>query len=193
MRSPTRPTPLKLGEILALALESHGEVLKVLYTLFGEEVLIEVLERTDEVASERSTETTLPPHLRKCFMEDRRVSDQLNGPPDWSALLEKRVVAIGLPAVLGFYIWAYPPYRMWIESDLDLNLILNQVDAHDALPDSSQTLVADDWVNRADSWLSAIGLPEKIHQQVHRAAHPIWIRFRSRLLSHIGARRMSSL
>lgn len=86
-RSSSNPAVLKLGEILGLALEAHGECLKALYVLFGEEVLIEILERTDEVATERSGGASLSQRLQRCFMEDRRVADRIHGEPDWPPLI----------------------------------------------------------------------------------------------------------
>lgn len=207
-RSSSNPAILKLGEILGLVLEAHGECLKALYVLFGEEVLIEILERTDEVATERSGGACLSQRLRQCFMEDRRVADRIHGEPDWPLLLERRVQSLSLPAVLEFYVWAYPPYRLWIESDLNLNWILRcaeQIEdpgsdesggsGHPAISIRAQAenLVVEDWTARAESWISSLGLPEKIHGQVMRLTQPVWVRFRARVLSQAGGRRMSSV
>ncbi|MGZ3688923.1 MAG: hypothetical protein ACXVBW_11515, partial [Bdellovibrionota bacterium] len=100
------------------------------------------------------------------------------------AQLESAVHEFKLPAVLEFHLWAYPHYRAFIESPLDLNSrILGPGN------DAGLALV-DEAVAQAEAWVKKLPLPPEASAHASRAAHVPWLRFRTTVLKRIGKRPM---
>ncbi|NDD91763.1 hypothetical protein EBZ37_06735, partial [bacterium] len=105
---------MKLAEFLAEILQAHGQVLLRLAALLGEEELLELLEQVEEI--DRSGENAWEHQTRA-----RLVSSPGDTAQDGLAIIQSSVLEMNLPSFLEFYVWAYPHYRAFIESGIDLS------------------------------------------------------------------------
>lgn len=169
---------MRLVEFLTAILEAHAETLKRLAALFGEENLVQLL----EMAGDENDEAPPPPELKSIELFEE--------PSPFSATdstyteLEGSVRELNLPAVLEFHLWAYPHYRAFIESPLDLNSRIPGPGG-----DAGIALV-NEAVEQADTWVRELPMSDVVRDQACRAAHVPWLRFRTQVLKRIGKRPM---
>jgi hypothetical protein len=167
---------MRLVEFLTFLLEAHAHTLHRLAALFGEEILVHMLEESGDRIAE---DMALPKFKAEWFEEAR--SDGFSSP---YAELEGAVRDLKLPAMLEFHLWAYPFYRAFIESGLEL-------DARVPGPggDVGMALV-DEAVDQAEAWVKQLPIAPEFALQAQRAAHMPWLRFRTHVLKRIGKRPM---
>lgn len=166
---------MRLVDFLVLLLEAHSETLKRLAAFFGEERFLEMLESLEEQVN-----PALSP-AATCFSA---INGSLNGPRSPYQELEGAVREMALPEVLEFHLWAYPYYRAYIESDMDLGSALKGAD------EGAQIAIVDDAIRYAREWVHQLPIPPAISQQAEAAAGVPWIRFRTSTLKKMGMRPM---
>jgi len=171
---------VRLIDFLICILRAHAGTLQRLAALHGEEQLLELLEASgDELDSK--------PRPPNPIWFGRPAQRGMVTMASAYAELEHAVHEFGLAATLEFHLWAYPHYRAFIESPLDLNspIIGNG-------PETAVTLV-DEAVAQAKDWIKKLPIPPELAQQTESAAHVAWVRFRTDVLQRIGRRRLGSV
>lgn len=165
---------MRLAEFLVSILQAHAQTLQRLAALFGEEELIEIIENAGDL---------FPSELKPEWVES--LDPPASGAPSASSAyseLEGSVQELNLSPILEFYLWAYPTYRSFIESELDLNARIR----------GSGTPIGVDMVDtaveQAEHWIRHLRLPAAQSQLATRAAHVPWLRFRTEVLKRIGRR-----
>ena len=166
---------MTLLDFLILILDAHAQSLKRLAALFGEALLIEILENSDETGNENSPLMLLDPTW---FDENAAL-----GMASY-AQLEGAVREFDIPETLEFYLWAYPMYRAFIESPLELGTRL-----------SNRTVLslADRAVSEADLWMKNLRIAPEFRKQAESAAQVPWIRFRTDFLKRSGLRPIGAI
>jgi hypothetical protein len=164
---------VRLVDFLITLLEAQAQTLQRLAALFGEDLLMEMLENAPEYEEK-------PEVHAKGFIPS----------PDTSANyaeLEGAVREFSLPAVLQFHLWAYPHYRAFIESELELS---DRVD-----PKNPEAVVglADEAIRQAEVWLKNLPIAPEFFKQAHSAAQLPWIKFRAQLLKKAGQRPLGAV
>lgn len=169
---------MRLVEFLIYLLEAHAETLKRLAALFGEENLIQLLEMAgdeDEDPAASKGAGTVPVSMFEA------PSPFTSTPAPYSEL-EGAVQEMNLPSVLEFHLWAYPHYRAFIESALDLNSRIPGPGG-----DVGAVLV-DEAIAQAEAWVRSLPMNPAVLDQASRAAHVPWLKFRTTVLKRIGRR-----
>jgi hypothetical protein len=167
---------VRLVDFLVLLLEGHAETLKRLAAFFGEDRFLEMLESSD------ADEPELP-KLDDKLVPFEAIGNRLPaGARSPYVELEGAVREFGLPAVLEFHLWAYPYYRAFIESDLDLGSFLQEGN-----PEAGVAL-ADEAIRQAKEWVRKLPIPPAVSLQAEAAAAVPWIRFRTSALRKMGLR-----
>src|SRR5437899_1226581 len=113
---------MRLAEFLVLLLEAHAETLRQLAALLGEDNLVALLEMAGD--SEEPARRPGPPQDHELFGElDPTIFEKPSAAsgPDPYQEIEGAVHGFQLPATLEFHLWAYPPYRWFIESPVGLD------------------------------------------------------------------------
>jgi hypothetical protein len=174
---------MRLVDFLILVLEAHGRTLQRLAALFGEEPLLELL----ELAGENTSEDEACPALGARWF----TAPSTGGSPGAAyAELESSVHDLSLAAQLEFHVWAYPHYRAFIESPLELGARL--ASGGQASEDPA-TAVIDEAVARARDWLKKLPIPPELWNQAESAASVSWVRFRTEALKKAGRRPLGAL
>jgi hypothetical protein len=175
---------VRLVDFLILLLSAHAETLKRLAAFFGEENLVNLL----EVAGEE-TEGALPPTK---VARERAPIIWIDEPTPRSnacayAELEGNVREFDLPEVLEFHLWAYPPYRTYIESAVNLGASLP--------PGGGETGVAlvEEACHQAEEWVRTLGIPPAVAPAAYKAAQVPWLRFRTEALKKMGRRPLGAV
>ena len=171
---------MTLSSFLIEILKTQAITLQHLAAFFGEEVLFELLELSAEKHDEE-------PDLNPEFELDLNWF-YLPTPPfsQGYAEIEGAVLELKLPEVLEFHLWAYPFYRKFVESPLDLKMNINKdCGAIEALVEEA--------VYESQLWTKRLSLPSPISQHVERIVQTPWIRFRSEVLKKSGKRPFQSL
>jgi hypothetical protein len=173
---------MRLVEFLIQLLEAQAETLKRLAALLGEENLVLLLEMAgdEESGKENGEPATAPQH---------EIPIPLFGPPqppfasrDPYTELEGAVREMDLPATLNFHLWAYPPYRAFIESPLDLNSRLPGPGGE------AGAALVEEAMAQAEAWVRRLPISPLVYEQASRAAHVPWIKFRAAVLKRVGRR-----
>jgi hypothetical protein len=179
---------MRLVEFLTYLLEAQAETLKRLAAFFGEDVFLEMLENSGD-------EIPIPTLDRKLVPFESLSDHSSLGSRSPYMELEGAVHEFGLPAVFEFHLWAYPYYRAFIESDLDLNSTIATTHGGFgglATVDSSTQLI-DEAVFQAKEWIKKLHIPPSIAVPAEAAAQLPWIRFRTQVLKRIGKRPMGAV
>lgn len=173
---------VRLVEFVIAVLEAHGEALKRLAALFGEENLIQLLEMAGD-RDERPQLATIPAEIMKELLDfAKKQGPGLSLSANTYAEIEGSVRELNLPAILEFHLWTYPLYRAFIESPLELNLKIPGPGGN------TGTALVDDAIAHADAWVRALPMSELVKDQAARAAQVPWLRFRTTILKRIGRR-----
>lgn len=167
---------MRLVDLLILLLEAHAQTLHRLAALLGEEILVQMLEESSDAIAARMA----APKFRADWFEIAQGSDR-DSP---YAELEGAVAEHKLPATLEPYLWAYPHYRTFIESGLELDCRIPGPGGDTGI------LLVDEAVDQAEAWLGLLPIPPELALQAQRAAHMPWLRFRTQALKRIGKRPM---
>jgi hypothetical protein len=168
---------VRLVEFLIYLLEAHAQTLHRLAALFGEDLLLHMLEESGD----RMADEAAPPRFRPEWFEPPAPGGSHSSP---YAELEGAVHELKLPAVLEFHLWAYPHYRSLIESGLEL-------DARIPGPGGDVGVeLVDEAVEQAEAWVKRLPIAQDFALQAQRAAHVPWLRFRTQVLKRIGKRPM---
>ncbi len=184
---------MRLAEFLSQILATHGEVLLRLAALLGEEELLELLEKAEELHPTDTAHDADDPQGLKEFarwetwLKERLVASPGESAPQAMAEIQSTVSSLDLPEVLEFYVWAYPAYRAYVETSLGLALRIPKQGPTGA-PSESGLQLTEDAVARAKSWFRRLPLPPQIAATAERAAEVPWLRFRSEVLKRVGRR-----
>jgi hypothetical protein len=170
---------VRLVEFLIHLLQTQALTLQRLAAFFGEDALLEMLEIAGE--SEEKNPSSFKMN-QNWFAQPQPIP-----PSSPYTELEGAVREMNLPAVLEFHLWAYPFYRVLIESSLNLNSRIkgdeNQVP--EALIEES--------VSQAKAWIRKLPIRPELSAQAERAALIPWLRFRTLVLKKIGKRPIASV
>lgn len=164
---------MKLVEFLICLLDAQAQTLQRLAALFGEDAFIEILESQEA--------PSLPPSLHSL----NPAWFEASGPTGYSssyAELEGAVRDFRLSEVLEFHLWAYPHYRAFIESSIDLTSKIIGPGT-----DTGVVLV-DEAVAQAQDWVRKLPIHPSMSRQAELAAHVPWLKFRAQILKRIGKR-----
>jgi hypothetical protein len=176
---------VRLAEFLAQILATHGEVLLRLAALIGEEELLELLEKAEEL---HPADDTLDEFERwDAWLKERLVTSPGESAPQAMAEIQSTVSSLDLPEVLEFYVWAYPGYRAYVETSAGLAMRIPRQGPTGA-PSESGLQLTEDAVSRAKAWFRRLPLPPQIVATAERAAEVPWLRFRSEVLKRVGRR-----
>jgi hypothetical protein len=168
---------MKLADYLIQILRAHAMVLERVSALLGEDDWIEILEGIDE---------DLLQQLKKpdpaLISADRLLAPNTpDQSPPWM-MIEGHVREFGLAARLEFYLWSYPYYRVWIESELDLH---------------SEILRPEEWITEAiafeTQWLRLLPIRPQDFLRVEQAVHAVHLKLRASTLERAGVPRLRSL
>ena len=180
---------MRLVDFLVLLLGAQAEALKRLAAFFGEEVLVAMLEDAGESFDDR----------RLAGLEPAKYASTSAGKIAWTppqtphtnanaySELEGTVRELALPEVLEFHLWAYPHYRAFIESAIDLDARLP------AGGGESGTFLIDEAVAAADAWTKELPIPPAVSAAAFKAAQVPWIRFRTEALKKMGRRPLGAV
>ena len=173
---------VRLVEFLILLLEAHAQTLQRLAALYGEDVFLEILESAGEEPEAAPSQSKVNP----IWFGKSNVRG-VQGAASAYAELEAAVHDLKLPAMLEFHLWAYPHYRAFIESPLDLNSTIQGTG-----PETAAALV-EEAVSQAQVWVKKLHIPPEFSRQTESAAQLPWIRFRTTVLRRVGKRPMGTI
>ncbi len=176
---------MRLVDFLVLLLSAHADTLKRLAAFFGEENLIEMLEESGETISEALPPTQVAGQSGAEILWIDAGGSHTNA--NAYAELEGTVRELGLPEPLAFHLWAYPHYRKFIESSVDLNARLAPNSGEKAL-----TLI-EEACDQAEAWAKALPIPAAVSGAALKAAQIPWVRFRTESLKKIGRRPLGAV
>jgi hypothetical protein len=171
---------MRLVDFLILLLQAHAETLKRLAAFFGEEEFFEMLEDSGETIDRALPPTKYAGAAGASIIWIDTPSPHSNA--NAYAELEGTVAELGLPATLAFHLWAYPHYREFIESALDLNSRMP------AGGGESGPALIEEACAQADAWVRALPIPGAVAMAAYKAAQVPWLRFRTEALKKMGRR-----
>lgn len=119
---------MRLAEFLAEILTAHGQVLLRLAALIGEERLLDLLERAEELYPLADEDVETFSRWEK-WLRSMLVESPGDTPSHAMAEIQSAVNALNLPEVLEFYVWAYPTYRSYIETGIKLSMRIPRLSA----------------------------------------------------------------
>ena len=175
---------MRLVEFLVYLLQAHGQTLGRLAAFFGEERFIEMLEEAGEELGEGQSGAMSPSKFAHASGAEVRWLDPSHSGTNANAYteLEGAIRDMNLPSVLEFHLWAYPHYREFIESSLELNARIKGPGYE------SGAALVDEACQYAEAWVKRLHIPPTIAPQAERAAQIPWLRFRAEVLKRIGKR-----
>ncbi len=165
---------MRLVDFLKLLLEAHAETLKRLAAMVGEDNLLALLEQAGEREQPIELSKTRPLWIEKSHP---------TGVSAAYAELANSVHDFKLPSQLEFHLWAYPHYRAFIESSIDLDAVVT------AQGEAGVALVDEAW-EQARDWVRGLSLPAELGKRADKVAEVPWLRFRTHVLEKIGKRRL---
>lgn len=178
---------MRLVEFLIALLEAHAETLKRLAALFGEENLMHLLEMAgddEEPLPRGSTKGKPAPPIKLVNPSFFDAPSPFSATDSTYAEIEGAVHEMNLPAFLEFHLWAYPHYRAFIESPVDLNSRIPGPGGE------AGVALVDEAVTQAEAWVKGLPMSDLVRDQASRAAHVPWLKFRTQILKRIGKRPM---
>jgi len=177
---------MRLAEFLSEILSAHGQVLLRLAALIGEDALLELLERAEELypSGDEDIESF---EKWEAWLKERLVHSPGESSSQAMAEIQSAVTELHLPEVLEFYVWAYPTYRAYVETGLNLALRIPRLSATGG-PSESGAQLTEDALLRAQEWFKRLPLPSTHAAAAERAAEIPWLRFRAEVLKRVGIR-----
>lgn len=179
--------PMKFIDFITEILETQAKTLQRLAAFFGEEEFLEILEASGEMPSGEMTNRVLDFKLDPNWFEKPPASVTSTSYAQAYAQLEGTVHELGLPAVLEFHLWAYPFYRILIESSIDFKSPFRIAENKGV-----ETLI-NEALAYAKLWVRNLPLHPELSAAAESAALLPWIRFHSEILKKIGKRPFISL
>ena len=171
---------MTLSAFLIQILRTHAITLQHLAAYFGEEALFELLEQSAENHDEdRDLNPEFHLDLNWFYLPKPSLSQGY-------AEIEGSVLDLKLPEVLQFHLWAYPFYRKFVESSLDLKSSIQK-------DSGAIEILVEEAIHEAQVWIKRLPLPLPLSQHAQRIAHTPWIRFRAEVLKKSGKRPFQSL
>jgi hypothetical protein len=167
---------MRLVDFLKALLEAHAQTLQRLAALFGEETLFAMLEEAGDSSAKEMTLESL--EIKLTWFKESIPDTKF----DLYREIEGTVNEFRLSPVLEFHLWAYPYYRVFIESSLGLSA---QIDSTDGV---AGNIMVEEAIRQAAAWMRRLPIPPAISAQAERAAQIPWLRFRSEILKRIGQR-----
>ncbi len=158
-----------------LILETHAQSLQRLAALFGEEVLFELLEMQEDEPKRVTVHTEYFQAPVENFPKGQAYGE-----------LESMIRHLKLHPILEFHLWAYPHYRSYIESSLDLNSIIPSSTLQSSDPIGAR--LVEEAISEAKKWIQNLPLPPAFAAQAERVAEIPWLKFRASVLKKIGKR-----
>ncbi len=180
---------MRLVDLLVLLLSAQADTLKRLAAFFGEENLIHLLEDAGESFDDRRVAGLEVPKFAKTSVASITWIDTPVPHSNANAYgeLEGTVHELGLPEVLEFHLWAYPHYRAFIESSIDLNARLAPGGGE------SGTALIEEACAAADAWVRSLAIPPAVADAAYKAALVPWLRFRTEALKKMGRRPLGAV
>lgn len=179
---------MRLSEFLAEILTTHGQVLLRLAAMLGEEELLELIEKAEELhPTPAPHEGEEPGSQWEKWLRERLTHSPGDTPSHAMAEIQGAVSDLNLPEVLEFYVWAYPPYRAYVETGIDLSLRIPRQGATGA-PSESGLQLTEDAVERAKHWFRRLPIASTMAPAAERVVEVPWLRFRSEVLKRVGRR-----
>lgn len=183
---------MRVVEFLIYLLEAHAQTLQRLAALFGEEALLAMLEVAGEQdEGESKKDEGVPPRSQPLAQNPRWLDSETSalapGESNAYAELEDAVRHASLPAFLEFHLWAYPLYRAYIESPLDLEARIRS-GAEDGESGNAGIVLTEHAMAEARKWVRRLPIPPELARQAESAAEVPWVRFRTQVLKKIGRR-----
>ena len=168
------------AEFLIHILKTHANTLHRLAAFFGEAELVELLESCDE-----TSDNSYP-----LFEIKREWLPEAAEPDNPSAYLELEgaVHDMHLSPVLEFHLWAYPLYRIIIESSVSLKSKIPDQGSFQMLE-----LLVEEAILQAQAWTKKLPIRPDRALQTNNIAQVPWIRFRTMILGKIGRRPIVAL
>jgi hypothetical protein len=163
---------MRLVDFLIELLHAQAKTLQRLAFLFGEDWLLEMLEE----AGENMIEEGHPLKIEFDWFEKSDISD----PSSAYLQLEGAVAEHSLSAALQFHLWAYPYYRLLIESSFHLKSKIR------ILHDAKSFELVDEAIKQSKKWISGLPIPADLVPQAEKIAEIPWVRFRANILKKIG-------
>jgi hypothetical protein len=180
---------MRLVDFLVLLLRAHAETLKRLGAFFGEETLVAMLEDAGESFDDRRLAGLEPAKFATTSVASVIWIDTPTPRSNTNAYgeLEGTVRELDLPEVLEFHLWAYPHYRAFIESAIDLNSRL--------APGGTEpgTALIEEACASAEAWVKALPIPPSVAAAAYKAAQIPWLRFRTEALKKMGRRPLGAV
>lgn len=177
---------MRLAEFLSEILSAHGQVLLRLAALVGEDDLLELLERAEELYPSGDEDIESFEKWEK-WLKERLVHAPGESSSQAMAEIQSAVTELHLPEVLEFYVWAYPTYRAYVETGVSLALRIPRLSATGG-PSESGAQLTEDTLLRAKEWFKRLPLPSTLAPAAERAAEIPWLRFRAEVLKRVGRR-----
>lgn len=171
-----------IGSLGALILRAQGLFLHQMAEYLGPEVASQILEEAGE-----STDPDQP-HIHVPGLPTLRSILSTQAPPDFEPgdhgavylNIESTVRELNLPAMMEFYLWSYPAYRVLAEGSWPLPTPL-----HTWSRDLLQSVVEEIIQDHAE-WLKSLHLPHKPLGTLSQAADPHWRAFRAQAFKDLG-------
>jgi len=180
---------MRLVDFLVLLLGAQAETLKRLAAFFGEENLVDMLEDAGESFDDRKLAGLAPAKFATTSVASVTWIAASTPHTNASAYaeLEGTVRELGLPEILEFHLWAYPHYRAFIESAIDLDSRLP------AGGGESGAALIEEACAAADAWVKTLPIPPAVAAAAYKAAGVPWLRFRTEALKKMGRRPLGAV
>ena len=162
-------------DILIALIEAQAQVLQDLEELFGEEVLMVVLERS----AERELELT-PISMKGVHVEKAQGKNVQEKSPH--SELQEAISGIEISKGLEFYLWGYPGYRYWVEGSLGLSDRL-YFEKEEDLKNLGYQIA-----QHAYEWGENLGLMPTYQKKINQIIDQHWEHFPVRLMRKGGMR-----
>lgn len=173
---------MKLIDFVILLLKAHAATLKSLSELFGDEILLELIERAADKEDrgdgakaplpaldfhpEWLTKALIPANAEAGAMSYRQIKQEVD--------------SFRLSPILEFYLWSYPFYRMLIESPLDLNSDFQGTRSQDA-----GGILVEKAMQAAELWMKDLAIPPELGAETQNKTREIWNEFQKIVLNKI--------
>ncbi len=168
---------MKLVDFLILVLVTHADTLQRLSALLEEENLLELMEQ----AGENPKYAVQTFELNPVWFSSPILSVVGDSSSPYTRL-KGSIQELRLSPVLEFHLWAYPFYRMFIESALDLDSTIKGGDAGTALVEAA--------TSQAELWIRTLPIKPEMGLVAERVSHIPWLKFRTEILKRVGKRPM---
>ncbi len=170
----------RLVDFLIGVLRTHADSLNRLAALFGEDLLFDMLENAPE--DQPSAQTLAEWEKLFALFGPIPTSGPIGDPDAAYRRLESEVRDQRMAEFLEFHVWAFPFYRAFAESALDLRAPVLNAEAAARLTDAA--------VGAAREWRANLPIAEEFRARAESAASLPWIRYRTELMDRFGTRRL---